>query len=483
RASRETPPSAQSVVAANLRQGAIMGVGAVPLAAIALYLGIGAADRISPAPSATSGAVSGVDPARPVSELLADLEKRLADNPNDMNGWVTLGESYAEFNRYADAAKAFAKAVDLDPNSAFLQAAHGEALVLANRGSVTDEANAAFARALDVEPREPRARYYLALRRYQQGDKAEALKALAALVNDAPDGAPWLPIAQNELVSVAMELKQTLEEAGLSESAQARLEQMMAAQSKGAPDAIGADRATEIAAIEALISSGEAKYTDWLRLADVHRAAGDRGKAEETLARARERYAAAPFVLQEIAAAEAKLLSAAPQDAPARRGPTASDITAAQSMSEEDRQTMIKGMVEGLAARLDVEPDDLDGWLMLGRSYGVLGDFDKSVGAFARAAALRPDDLGVQVAYAQALIARSDANSQPIDAATETVLNNTLTIDENQPFALYFLGLAAKQKSDKAAARRHWERLASSLPADSPDAKEIADLLNSLDTP
>ncbi len=481
RTAREAAP-AQSAVAANLRQGAIMGVGAVPLAAIALYLGIGAAEQASETRAAAPQTSPRIDPARPVSELVASLEKRLVDNPTDVNGWVTLGESYAEFNRFDDAAAAFAKAVALDPRSAFLQAAHGEALVLANRGAVSDEANAALERALDLDAREPRARYYLALRRYQRGDKAEALKALAALVNDAPDGAPWLPIAQNELVSVAMELGQTLEEAGLGEAAQDRLEKTVAAGLAPPPSPTDAAPAEEIATLEGLIASGEAKYTDWLRLAEIHGEAGDRAKAAETLARARERYAAAPYVLQEIAAAESRVSGSSPQAAP-RRGPTATDIEAAQSMSEGDRQTMIKGMVEGLAARLEANPDDLEGWLMLGRSYGVLGDLDMSIDAFARAAELRPSDLRANVAYAQALIARTDAGNLPIDVETQAVLEKALAIDANQPFALYFLGLSAKQKNDKAAARRHWERLAATLPKDSRDAREVADLLKSLDTP
>jgi cytochrome c-type biogenesis protein CcmH len=152
-------------------------------------------------------------------------------------------------------------------------------------------------------------------------------------------------------------------------------------------------------------------------------------------------------------------------------------------MSEEDRQTMIKGMVEGLAARLEESPDDLEGWLMLGRSYGVLGDHDKSIAAFAHASVMQPNDVRVQVAYAQARIARTDAKNHNIDMETEGVLQKTLTIDENQPFALYFLGLAAKQKNDRPAARRHWQRLASTLPPGSPDAKEVDDLLKSLDAP
>lgn len=66
-------------------------------------------------------------------------------------------------------------------------------------------------------------------------------------------------------------------------------------------------------------------------------------------------------------------------DAP---GPSQEDIAAAQDMSAEERLAMVRSMVSGLADRLKDEPDDLDGWLRLGRAYVVLGDRDAALGAY-----------------------------------------------------------------------------------------------------
>lgn len=143
---------------AILRQAALMGVGAIPLAAIALYLGIGSPDQTSAPKARTASTTAEEAGARPVSDLVAGLEKRLEANPDDIEGWVTLGESYGSFGRYADAAKAFEKAAALDPQSAFLEAALAEALILANGGAITEAADAALGRALTLDPKEPRAR-------------------------------------------------------------------------------------------------------------------------------------------------------------------------------------------------------------------------------------------------------------------------------------------------------------------------------------
>ncbi len=59
-------------------------------------------------------------------------------------------------------------------------------------------------------------------------------------------------------------------------------------------------------------------------------------------------------------------------------GPTASDVGAADSMSETQRTAMIRGMVQRLADRLHAEGSDVEGWLRLVRSYAVLGDLDKA---------------------------------------------------------------------------------------------------------
>jgi cytochrome c-type biogenesis protein CcmH len=86
----------------------------------------------------------------------------------------------------------------------------------------------------------------------------------------------------------------------------------------------------------------------------------------------------------------ARLAEISPGGAPASAaepGPSAKDVAAAQSMTPAERQTMIRGMVERLAARLEREPNDAAGWARLAHAYDVLGEADKAKAARARAAA------------------------------------------------------------------------------------------------
>jgi cytochrome c-type biogenesis protein CcmH len=85
------------------------------------------------------------------------------------------------------------------------------------------------------------------------------------------------------------------------------------------------------------------------------------------------------LVQQHIAATGGTGVPSAPTEVPA--GPAAGDVTAAEEMSAGERQEMIRGMVEGLASRLQEEPNNLDGWLRLIRSYSVLGDKEKAAEA------------------------------------------------------------------------------------------------------
>jgi len=73
--------------------------------------------------------------------------------------------------------------------------------------------------------------------------------------------------------------------------------------------------------------------------------------------------------------------------APAAPGPSAEDAKAAAEMSPAERDAMIRGMVEGLAARLEDQPGDADGWRRLARAYEVLGEPEKAKDALAQAEA------------------------------------------------------------------------------------------------
>ncbi|SER04911.1 cytochrome c-type biogenesis protein CcmH [Faunimonas pinastri] len=84
---------------------------------------------------------------------------------------------------------------------------------------------------------------------------------------------------------------------------------------------------------------------------------------------------------------------AAPPAAEGQPGPSQADVAAASSMSGEDRQAMINGMVGRLADRLHAQPDDVEGWLRLVRAYSVLGRQDDAAQAVRTAmTSLRAED-------------------------------------------------------------------------------------------
>lgn len=87
------------------------------------------------------------------------------------------------------------------------------------------------------------------------------------------------------------------------------------------------------------------------------------------------------------------------QEAPAP-GPSAAQVEAAGDMSADDRSAMIEGMVQRLADRLKQNPDDLDGWLRLGRAYMVLQRRDDALHAFGEALRIDPANDAAKQALA-----------------------------------------------------------------------------------
>ena len=160
-------------------------------------------------------------------------------------------------------------------------------------------------------------------------------------------------------------------------------------------------------------------------------------------------------------------------------GPTGQQMRAAEAMPEEERQAMIRGMVDGLAARLEQQPDDIEGWRMLGRSFAALGEAARSVEAYRQVASRLPDDLTAQVEYAEALLAREDMD-QPPSPETVAQLQAVLALEADNPLALFHLGRAAAARGDAAAAVRHWRRLLTQMPADAPARAELERLLEGL---
>ncbi len=88
----------------------------------------------------------------------------------------------------------------------------------------------------------------------------------------------------------------------------------------------------------------------------------------------------------------ARISGAPAQMSPSPKGPTADDIDAAASLSAQDRQAMIEGMVERLDASLSEDPQNLDGWKRLVRSYLILNRRDAALDALDRGQAALNDE-------------------------------------------------------------------------------------------
>jgi len=143
---------------------------------------------------------------------------------------------------------------------------------------------------------------------------------------------------------------------------------------------------------------------------------------------------------------------------------------------------MIRGMVSGLAARLESEPDDYDGWMMLGRSYTVLDNVDGALGAYEKAMALKPAEIDPKMQYANLMITQTDLDAPgPLPAPLTQTMNDVLKLSPYQPDALFISGLADAKEGDAAAARAKWERALNEQPQTSPLRAEINRRIEALD--
>ena len=137
---------------------------------------------------------------------------------------------------------------------------------------------------------------------------------------------------------------------------------------------------------------------------------------------------------------------------------------AAQSAPHDGSQEQIGAMVERLAARLRENPDNVQGWAMLGRSYQVLGRFADAAAAFAEAVKRVPDDAQLLADYADVLAMKQ---GRKLAGEPEKLVARALKADPDNFKALALAGTIAFDRKDYARAIVHWQRLAQKAPAGS----------------
>ncbi len=136
----------------------------------------------------------------------------------------------------------------------------------------------------------------------------------------------------------------------------------------------------------------------------------------------------------------------------------------AQTPMDADAEITPEAMVARLAERLQTNPDDGTGWIMLGRSYSVLGRYKEASAAYAKALGLMGEQPELLADYAEVEALRNP-NSDLAGTPSE-LFERALALDPANPKALWLSGMAAFQKQDYAKAAGIWKRLLTLMPGD-----------------
>jgi len=215
-------------------------------------------------PTLAARALEG-DNSRDLNALIGRLALVVRSRQADPRGWAILGRAYLTANDPGDAAKAFARAItaqrQLGAVQSFLYSAYGEALTQDAAGAVTPEAEAAFAQALALDPKDRAARYYVGLAAAARGDTGKALGLWRGLLDDVPANSA---VHQDLVDRIAA----------------------LTARGGGAPDI-----AAMVAALAARLKANPGDGAGWQRLIRAYAVLGDKDKARTALSDARKAMA------------------------------------------------------------------------------------------------------------------------------------------------------------------------------------------------
>lgn len=145
-----------------------------------------------------------------------------------------------------------------------------------------------------------------------------------------------------------------------------------------------------------------------------------------------------------------------------------------ESARMESQLDQINAMVDGLAKRLQNEPNDAQGWLMLGRSYKYMGRYAESADAFAEVYRLLGDEPEVLLQYADAL---GMANEGRLAGKPAELIAKALVKAPDDPTALWLSGMAEAEAGKYREALQHWQKLSEQLPKNSEPYHEVQALI------
>ncbi len=156
----------------------------IPLGAAFFYGYVGTPDAIKNMATQVNSSTAGGQPsADEIRKMIADLEQRMADNPNDLQGWSVLSRTYLALGQYSKARDALKRVIEIGGDSDQAYASLADASALMNNGDMSGEPIQYADKALSLNPNNRQALWLRGLAASQVNDKPTAKKHWALLLN------------------------------------------------------------------------------------------------------------------------------------------------------------------------------------------------------------------------------------------------------------------------------------------------------------
>ena len=166
----------------------------LPLFSVPLYLTIGDTEALLAQPVVATGGDFGIIRSE---AKLQELEKKLAKEPQNPDGWMVLARSYAEMERFQDAVRAYAELVKLVPGEAHIWANYADVYAMSNNQSLVGEPTIFLAKALELDGNNPMALALSGSAAMERADYVAAITHWTKLADLMPPDNPELQMIRN----------------------------------------------------------------------------------------------------------------------------------------------------------------------------------------------------------------------------------------------------------------------------------------------
>lgn len=248
-----------------------------------------------------------------IEELIARVEGHLAQNPQDIRGWLTLAPVYRRQGRLDDAENAYRKILEIGPDDLTIkgrtQNALGQILITKSEGAVSEEALSLFNQAKANAPDDAMAYFFIALALSQAEKRDDAIAAWKTVISRfGADDPPWLPIARRSLAVLEQGAIETIErQAAISGSSEPNpsQEDIDAARNLNTQERAQLVREM-VRRLATRLDEDPDDLSGWLRLIRSYIVLGDRQAAKTALAKARHTFSANAEATAQIDATASK---------------------------------------------------------------------------------------------------------------------------------------------------------------------------------